>query len=164
VKHFPPCQGEVDSLFLKEFTAQNPQFRKLDLKTMAQQLKRWESPRNPGRNQKGRGGSARQRQLKKQHKRFLKQLKAEAQANAIQTQATQTQADRLNQSPSLPDGNGLGSGFNSTRIPSTRTQSSPSYLGPNHKKTGRDSTLFPFFVFDLFAPIQFAIAPARLAI
>lgn len=32
---------------------------------MAQQLKRWESPRRPGRNHKGRGGSARQRQLRK---------------------------------------------------------------------------------------------------
>lgn len=51
---------------------------------MSQQLKRWESPRKPGRNQKGRGGSARQRQLKKQHKQFLKQLKAQARANAKQ--------------------------------------------------------------------------------
>ncbi|NJM56719.1 MAG: hypothetical protein HC857_03775 [Synechococcales cyanobacterium RU_4_20] len=42
---------------------------------MAQQLKRWESPRQSGRNQKGRGGTARQRQLKKQHKRLLKRLK-----------------------------------------------------------------------------------------
>ncbi len=32
---------------------------------MARQLKRWESPRHEGRNDKGRGGSARQRQLKK---------------------------------------------------------------------------------------------------
>lgn len=32
---------------------------------MAQHLKRWESPRHPGRNNKGRGGSARQRQLRK---------------------------------------------------------------------------------------------------
>jgi len=32
---------------------------------MTQHLKRWESPRRPGRNDKGRGGSARQRQLRK---------------------------------------------------------------------------------------------------
>ena len=42
---------------------------------MAQRLKRWESPRKSGRNEKGRGGSARQRQLKKQHKRLMKRLK-----------------------------------------------------------------------------------------
>lgn len=33
---------------------------------MAQRLKRWESPRRQGRNDKGRGGSARQRQIRKQ--------------------------------------------------------------------------------------------------
>jgi hypothetical protein len=44
---------------------------------MAQRLKRWESPRSQGRNEKGRGGSARQRQLKKRQKRLLKRLKAE---------------------------------------------------------------------------------------
>ncbi|PSN18302.1 hypothetical protein C7271_13225 [filamentous cyanobacterium CCP5] len=43
---------------------------------MAQQLKRWESPRRSGRNHKGQGGSARARQLKKQQKRLLKRLKA----------------------------------------------------------------------------------------
>lgn len=46
---------------------------------MAQQLKRWESPRKTGRNDKGRGGAARARQLKKQQKRLLKRLKAEPQ-------------------------------------------------------------------------------------
>jgi hypothetical protein len=44
---------------------------------MAQQLKRWESPRQSGRNEKGRGGTARQRQLKKQHKLLLKRLRQE---------------------------------------------------------------------------------------
>ena len=43
---------------------------------MAQRLKRWESPRKKGRNEKGRGGSARTRQLKKRRKRLLKRLKA----------------------------------------------------------------------------------------
>ncbi len=43
--------------------------------TMAQRLKRWESPRNEGRNDKGRGGSARQRQLKKQRQALRRRLK-----------------------------------------------------------------------------------------
>ncbi len=43
---------------------------------MAQQLKRWESPRREGRNHKGRGGSAKQRQYKKRQKRLIKQLKS----------------------------------------------------------------------------------------
>ncbi|MEA5580836.1 hypothetical protein VB620_05715 [Nodularia harveyana UHCC-0300] len=38
-------------------------------------LKRWESPRREGRNDKGRGGSARKRQLKKQRQMLLKKLK-----------------------------------------------------------------------------------------
>ncbi|MBW4596859.1 MAG: hypothetical protein KME46_29200 [Brasilonema angustatum HA4187-MV1] len=38
-------------------------------------LKRWESPRQEGRNDKGRGGSARQRQLQKQHQMLRKRLK-----------------------------------------------------------------------------------------
>ncbi|MEB3229693.1 MAG: hypothetical protein VKJ64_01685, partial [Leptolyngbyaceae bacterium] len=41
---------------------------------MAQRLKRWESPRKAGRNDKGRGGSARQRQRKKQFKVLKKSL------------------------------------------------------------------------------------------
>ncbi|MEH2067442.1 MAG: hypothetical protein V7K47_04615 [Nostoc sp.] len=38
-------------------------------------LKRWESPRKEGRNDKGRGGSARKRQLKKQRQMLLQRLK-----------------------------------------------------------------------------------------
>lgn len=38
-------------------------------------LKRWESPRREGRNDKGKGGSARQRQLKKQQQMLRKKLK-----------------------------------------------------------------------------------------
>lgn len=41
---------------------------------MAQHLKRWESPRQPGRNHKGRGGSARQRQLQKRQQTLRKRL------------------------------------------------------------------------------------------
>ncbi|MDM9380265.1 hypothetical protein QUB80_06055 [Chlorogloeopsis sp. ULAP01] len=42
------------------------------------QLKRWESPRRQGRNDKGKGGSARQRQIKKQQQMLRKKLKTEA--------------------------------------------------------------------------------------
>ncbi|WP_375512355.1 hypothetical protein [uncultured Nostoc sp.] len=38
-------------------------------------LKRWESPRKEGRNDKGRGGSARKRQLQKQRQMLRKRLK-----------------------------------------------------------------------------------------
>lgn len=47
---------------------------------MARQLKRWESPRREGRNDKGKGGSARARQLKKQQKMLRKKLKEESKA------------------------------------------------------------------------------------
>ncbi len=40
-------------------------------------LKSWESPRNEGRNNKGKGGSARARQKKKQFKMMAKKLKGE---------------------------------------------------------------------------------------
>ena len=48
----------------------------LNLNDMAQQLKRWESPRRRGRNQKGKVASAKQRQYKKRQKQLLKRLKA----------------------------------------------------------------------------------------
>ena len=40
-----------------------------------QRLKRWESPRKEGRNDKGKGGSARARQLKKQIQMLRQRLK-----------------------------------------------------------------------------------------
>lgn len=45
---------------------------------MAQLLKRWESPRRQGRNDKGRGGTARLRQIKKRNKRLKQRLQAES--------------------------------------------------------------------------------------
>jgi hypothetical protein len=49
---------------------------------VSQQLKRWESPRRKGRNDKGRGGSARQRQLVKRQQQLRQRLKAnEGEAN-----------------------------------------------------------------------------------
>lgn len=38
-------------------------------------LKSWESPRKQGRNDKGKGGSARQRQIRKQMKMLKQKLK-----------------------------------------------------------------------------------------
>jgi len=49
-------------------------------------LKRWESPRREGRNDKGKGGSARKRQLKKQRQMLLKKLK---EANKADNQKNQ---------------------------------------------------------------------------
>ena len=41
---------------------------------MLERLKSWESPRKRGRNHKGKGGSARARQLKKREKRLRQKL------------------------------------------------------------------------------------------
>jgi hypothetical protein len=41
-------------------------------------LKRWESPRKQGRNDKGRGGSARKRQIKKQQQMLRNKLKEQS--------------------------------------------------------------------------------------
>ena len=51
---------------------------------MAQQLKRWESPRRKGRNHKGRGGSAKAKQYKKRQQQLRKHL----QANSSEKKAT----------------------------------------------------------------------------
>ncbi|NES66850.1 MAG: hypothetical protein F6K24_17105 [Okeania sp. SIO2D1] len=48
---------------------------------MAQRLKRWESPRYQGRNIKGRGGTARLRQVKKQQQQLRKNLKNQESGN-----------------------------------------------------------------------------------
>ena len=53
---------------------------------MTQRLKRWESPRRQGRNEKGKGGSARQRQLKKRQQMLLKKLKEDKKADASDKQ------------------------------------------------------------------------------
>lgn len=53
---------------------------------MTQRLKRWESPRRQGRNEKGKGGSARQRQLKKRQQMLLKKLKEDKKADASHKQ------------------------------------------------------------------------------
>ncbi|MGL5943429.1 MAG: hypothetical protein ACRC2S_24295 [Waterburya sp.] len=43
---------------------------------MAERLKRWESPRKRGRNDKGKGGSARARQLRKREQMLRQKLKS----------------------------------------------------------------------------------------
>jgi predicted transcriptional regulator len=53
---------------------------------VVQRLKRWESPRRQGRNDKGKGGSARQRQLKKQQQMLRKKLKDNAEDKSTDRQ------------------------------------------------------------------------------
>jgi hypothetical protein len=53
---------------------------------MAQRLKRWESPRKEGRNDKGKGGSARQRQIKKRTQMLRQKLKDQGNDNNSQGQ------------------------------------------------------------------------------
>jgi hypothetical protein len=64
---------------------------------MARMLKRWESPRKEGRNDKGKGGSARRRQLKKQMQMLRKQLKSKGSID-------QQQNDKGSRPPREPSG------------------------------------------------------------
>ncbi|MDJ0555616.1 MAG: hypothetical protein QNJ68_14475 [Microcoleaceae cyanobacterium MO_207.B10] len=48
---------------------------------MTERLKRWESPRYKGRNIKGKGGSARSRQLRKQQQALRNKLKNQKNGN-----------------------------------------------------------------------------------
>ncbi len=66
-------------------------------KVMAQRLKRWESPRRQGRNSKGKGGSARQRQLKKQQQMLRRKLKENSPAQSKSNQRLGGR-DRINSS------------------------------------------------------------------
>lgn len=50
---------------------------------MNQRLKRWESPRKEGRNDKGKGGSARQRQKRKQFQMLRKKLKGQNKGDGV---------------------------------------------------------------------------------
>jgi hypothetical protein len=51
---------------------------------MAQRLKSWESPRKEGRNNKGKGGSARQRQIKKRNQMMRQNSKTKATIAKVQ--------------------------------------------------------------------------------
>jgi hypothetical protein len=67
---------------------------------MARQLKRWESPRKEGRNDKGRGGSARQRQRKKQFQALRKKLKE--QTDTTDTQNNKNQKSKNGEASRFP--------------------------------------------------------------
>ncbi|MEL6555490.1 MAG: hypothetical protein AAFQ63_18820 [Cyanobacteria bacterium J06621_11] len=77
---------------------------------MAQQLKRWESPRRKGRNHKGRGGSAKQRQYKKRQKLLMKRLQkginssSSSEGSNAQTKGRKTKysEERLKERPYAP--------------------------------------------------------------
>ncbi|MGP1382945.1 MAG: hypothetical protein ACTS2F_05250 [Thainema sp.] len=58
------------------------------------QLKRWESPRRKGRNRKGRGGSARQRQLIKRQKQLQKKLKQQTDRDSSNQGSTQNPSSK----------------------------------------------------------------------
>ena len=60
---------------------------------MAQRLKRWESPRKEGRNDKGKGGSARQRQLKKRTQMLRQKLKEQGK-DGNKSQGTQNKSKK----------------------------------------------------------------------
>ena len=53
---------------------------------MVERLKRWESPRKRGRNDKGKGGSARARQLRKREQMLRQKLKNARRENRQQAQ------------------------------------------------------------------------------
>ncbi|BAZ37793.1 hypothetical protein NIES4101_37160 [Calothrix sp. NIES-4101] len=59
-------------------------------------LKSWESPRREGRNDKGRGGSARQRQLKKQRQMLRKRLQEESKADNLNQTKKQNKHNKNN--------------------------------------------------------------------
>ncbi|MDJ0567652.1 MAG: hypothetical protein QNJ53_01270 [Pleurocapsa sp. MO_192.B19] len=61
---------------------------------MVERLKRWESPRNRGRNDKGKGGSARARQLRKREQMLRQKLKNNAETQ--QTKQTKQKGDKPN--------------------------------------------------------------------
>lgn len=76
------CQEKLAIVELLNYSIPNP---------MARMLKRWESPRKEGRNDKGKGGSARRRQLKKQMQMLRKQLKSKG---SIDQQQNQQQSEQ----------------------------------------------------------------------
>lgn len=80
---------------------------------MARQLKRWESPRKEGRNDKGRGGSARQRQRKKQFQALRKKLKEQTDSQNGENQ--KNKKGEANQLPLSFDQYRAGMGHPATR-------------------------------------------------
>ncbi len=64
---------------------------------MAQRLKRWESPRREGRNDKGKGGTARQRQRRKQFQALRQRLKDQSDSQSNNQQSKKR--DGINTAP-----------------------------------------------------------------
>jgi hypothetical protein len=64
---------------------------------MSRMLKRWESPRREGRNDKGRGGSARARQVRKQQQMLKNKLKNTPEPN-LEIDKKQKGEENLNSS------------------------------------------------------------------
>jgi hypothetical protein len=69
---------------------------------MTQRLKRWESPRREGRNDKGKGGSARARQLKKRQQMLRKKLQEGQQADDQNRKKGNQNQQKGRDSSSLP--------------------------------------------------------------
>lgn len=67
---------------------------------MVERLKSWESPRKRGRNYKGKGGSARARQLRKREKMLLKKLKKQ-EVKQAQNQNNQNSREERESTPSF---------------------------------------------------------------
>ena len=57
---------------------------------MVERLKRWESPRKRGRNDKGKGGTARARQLRKREQMLRQKLKRTNQPEKSQHEGRET--------------------------------------------------------------------------
>ena len=68
---------------------------------MVERLKSWESPRKRGRNDKGKGGSARARQIKKRNKLLSKKLK---QNQGIEAKQKQNKQKKAKQKPGSREG------------------------------------------------------------
>jgi hypothetical protein len=64
-------------------------------------LKRWESPRREGRNDKGRGGAARARQLKKQAQMMRQKLKSDSKAENSKNNRNKEGQENKNSAPLL---------------------------------------------------------------
>ena len=63
---------------------------------MVERLKRWESPRKQGRNDKGKGGTARARQLRKREQMLRQKLK-----HNLEGKPTKTSREGRENIPSL---------------------------------------------------------------
>jgi hypothetical protein len=72
------------------------------VRQMQERLKRWESPRKQGRNDKGKGGSARARQLKKQTQMLRRKLKEGSPKSSPDSNGNSTQNNQK-KTPDSPE-------------------------------------------------------------